>query len=172
MVQVYCSTLSNGLDIKEAHDPSAVLDYVIQYKPDLYKTNFQYSKGDVVLPTLFSGYYLECIDSGISGSIEPTSPAEIGETTTDNTVEWITKQYNFYLDYLERIEVDGLGGYLSSWVATNSVTIGSRIDNDRSSKIWVQTIPAGVVEFSLTHHFTTTFGRVDERTLNIKVKNR
>lgn len=169
---LYCSTKSGGVDIPEPYDPNAILDYSFLYKPNQYKVNTQYSRFDVVLPTVFSGFYFECIDSGISGSVEPTWPTDLGMTLTDNTVTWKSREYNWYLDPAEGIEVNGLGGYLSTWTATNGVTVGNNVATDRATKIWVLTVPVGVTKFSITNKITTTTGRTDDRTVNIKVINR
>lgn len=44
--------------------------------------------GDVVAPTSDNGAHFQCIESGTSGSSEPTWNTTIGETTSDGGVTW------------------------------------------------------------------------------------
>lgn len=173
MPNIYCFDAYNGVDIPEPHDSGAILDYTFLYKPPNYAPNKQYSRGDLVLPSLFSGFHLECIDSGISGSVEPVWVTDLGETVDDNTVRWKTREYNFYLEYQEFLAPNLItGGYLSMFSANNGVVVGNDASTDRASKIWVLSILVGVKEFSITNRFTTTFERTDERSINVKVKER
>lgn len=173
MANVYCFDQHGGVDIPEPHDPGAVLDYTFLYKPETWAVGKQYSRGNIVLPTLFSGFLMECIDSGVSGALEPLWPADLGESIADNTVEWRSREYNFYLEFNEKIAPNLVtGGYLSTFSATNGVVVGNSVSNDRASKIWVLTVPPGVREFSITNRFTTDYERTDERTINVRVKER
>ncbi len=172
MAIIYCGNKFGGINIKEPHDPNATLDYTFLYKPEAHQTSWQYSKGDVVLPPVFAGFYMECVDSGISGSTAPTFTEDQGDTVVDGTVLWKAREYDFLLDPAETIQVDGMGGYLSTWTATNGVTIINPTATGIATKIWVSAVPAGVTKFSLTNSFETTSGRIDDRTMNIKVMNR
>jgi len=49
-----------------------------------------YSEADLVVPTVYNGYYYKCttVDGGDSGGSEPTFPTNQDATVTDNVLTW------------------------------------------------------------------------------------
>jgi len=49
----------------------------------------EYAVGDVVRPTTGNEFLYRCYDAGTSDSAEPSWPTTVGESVSDNTVEWV-----------------------------------------------------------------------------------
>lgn len=54
-----------------------------------WKPNFAYATGAFEQPTVINGYQYRALQSGVSGSVEPTWPNARGATVNDGTTQWL-----------------------------------------------------------------------------------
>ena len=52
--------------------------------PTQWSVDTLYSRGDYVSPTIPNGFYYLCVDTGYSGSVEPTWPTTLNETVSES----------------------------------------------------------------------------------------
>ena len=151
------------------HDPSAILPYGFIYKPDVWTLTTVYTKkNDIVIPTVFNGFYYKVDSNGISGSTEPTWPTVKDETVADGTVLFKAVEYDLFLD-----DGETLAATSDTWTSTNSVPLTDNVYSvTGKTSVYAGPIPAGVTSFELTNTVIDNNGRIDERTIKITVKDR
>ena len=83
------------------YNPSEARNYELVFRPDIWQSGTIYTKpeeneGKLVIPSVFTGFYYEVDNPGISGDTEPTWITQPGEITIDGTtgLVWIARLYN------------------------------------------------------------------------------
>jgi Ni,Fe-hydrogenase III small subunit len=128
---IYSADLKPPLRIPGWHNPYEARLIGIRLKPDTWLDTTLYERQDcdtfdIVLPTIFTGFYHECKNPGISGATEPVWATTKHGLTIDGAtgLVWEAKLYNL-MPISESISTVDI-------VATNGVTI-SAITNDTGS---------------------------------------
>jgi len=85
----------NTVAVQAAHEPlwwdgSGNFEYLVD-QVATWIGGATYILGDIVTPTTRNGLYYECTTAGTTGT-EPTWSTTVGNTTTDNTVTWTTRE--------------------------------------------------------------------------------
>jgi len=167
-MQIYSATSKKIPTASALHDPNAILLYGFSYKPSVWEANTVYgTEITVVIPTVFNGFEYQVISNGISDAVtEPVWPTTVGDTIEDGSVTFKAAHYTKYLANSDTIVA-------STWSATDSVTVSSEAYTaDGQTQALIGPVPAGVEEFTITNHITTSTGEEDDRSLLIKVKER
>lgn len=149
------------------HGVNDVLPYGFIYKPDVWTANTVYTeKNDLVIPTVFSGFYHKLNSNGKSGATEPTWATVKDGLTTDGTAEFKAVHYDLFLD-----ESETLAATSDTWAATNGVTLTNKTyTSTGKTSVMAGPIPAGVTSYELTNTVVDNNGRIDEKIVEITVK--
>jgi len=79
--------------------------------PDVWQANTSYSAGDKVRPSSANGFVYMALNSGMSGSAEPSWPQTQGAEVIDNEVHWVAinkrVEYSVLDKALEHIKQNG-----------------------------------------------------------------
>lgn len=157
-------------DIDAIHDPDSSVSYSFIFRPSIWVTNTVYQDGEIIIPTVFSGFAFLCTSGGTSGATEPTWPNSKNLTVTDNTITWKAILYDYYIAPGENITalVPAL---------TTGVTLGTGVYVETFSEgtavIWIVAVTdATLTEFELTARITTSNipPRIDDRTIRVQIK--
>jgi hypothetical protein len=63
----------------------------------VWKPSFNYTVGDLVVPTVFNGYvYKATADAGTSNGSEPTWPTVLAATVADDDITWTADRYTYW----------------------------------------------------------------------------
>jgi len=119
----------------------------IIYRPDTWLADTVYlsSEGsfNVVMPTVFKGFYFKVINPGKSGATEPVWPTKEGDTVEAGaTFEAVA--YNL-LPVDENIST-------STFTASNGVTLSGSIHTSGSTFVKIEDVPDGVTNFTVTNY--------------------
>lgn len=176
MAFIYGLEQTKPLALAMVHDPDEQLYYTIRYRAPNWsalaekkKQNDIDNSGDVVKPTVATGYYAECISSGVTGSVEPAWISEEDAEVDDGTVKWKMHTDDFSLESGDVITD-------SEWSGDTGVTFDNDGIDGFDTYARVTAVPANVTSFIITNEVIVTRanGRVEtiNRSLKIKIKEK
>lgn len=154
----YAATDKGPLKVQGYVDPSDVTIVLVHYAPPDFAIDTVYHEGDIVKPSVDTGYYYVCTTSGKSAGVEPTWASSV----TSGTAVFAARSWDLYLSYAETL-------ISSSWAADNGVTLISSSFSDSSTNIKISAIPALVTSFTITNHVTKSNGEALNRSFKFKV---
>ena len=152
------------------YDPQSKQSIGVLYRPEDWVGNTVYYNRfcddyDIVVPTVFTGYYHKVINAGKSGSTEPTWATTPEGRTTDGSVIWEAVSYNL-LD-------PAISVTASTWTYTAGVTLSITSFTGRATACLISASPSTIGStFFLTNHVTYSNGEEDDVTLNFVVGSR
>lgn len=150
------------------HDPNSQVFYSLIYRPSSRRSSAAYiQETDVIVPDQENGCMYECVSGGISASVAPTFLTLENKTFDDGSVKWRTIPYSAKLGYNDVIT-------LSSWTASDGVTIGSDIIfGGNMTMVKVLSVLPSLKTFTITNTITIArssgFTEQFDKTLRIKV---
>ncbi len=150
------------------YDPDSKRLFGWKFRPDIWQAGKVYelrsSFGpDLVLPSIYSGFYHKVTNPGISGVSEPTWATESGEKTEESTgLVWEAVPYN-----LMPLTITVTS---STWYPTGC-TISSESYTDTSTQCRIETVTADKT-FTLTNRVTFSNGDSDDYTVRFKIESR
>lgn len=162
---IYTPDLTSPISLTTPHDPSEVVDYTIFWGDFTWTAAQVYEVGDRVVPTSNKGIAAVCVNPGVSGALEPTWVTTRGTRITDGTVIWKIDYSRPMLDYAEAITA-------STWTSDNiAITLASTTHTDKTSTVYVSTVPATLSSFTITNKIVTSSNptRTYERSIIIPV---
>jgi len=125
---IYSASQKGPYKVLGYHDPDSIVSYQIIFRPPTWTSDTVYrfvssNEYDIVLPSVYKGYYYACVNGGKSGATEPTWALRKDEETTDfesgatDGLTWKAVPYN-----LLPVDVDVSSVAIT---ANNGVTISS-----------------------------------------------
>lgn len=123
----YLNGLKEIPTFTERHDRNSKIFYGFLYRPPVWLPNTVYEEGTYIIPTVYTGWYLEVLNPGKSGATEPVFDLSKPDAITKESVNglsWIARKYN-----LLPLEQKVLG---SSW---SSDTVGVILDSESYTDI-------------------------------------
>ena len=167
---IYAATAKGGYKMPITYDINSKRYVGIMYRPPVWTTATVYYRRsdddfDVVIPTVFNGFYYEVVSPGLSGATEPTWPTTVDEEVGGNGEPvFKAKAYNL-LPASQTITA-------STWTASDSVTLTNSAFTTTSTMTFISAVPAGVETFTLTNHYTASNGEEDDVSIVFKVGQR
>ena len=165
---IYSPYQKGPLTIIGDYDPDSDHYFGFKFRPDVWQQNKVYEIRDkdfpdLVIPTVYSGFYAECTNPGTSGGTEPNWNKTSGGLTIEaNGVTWKMQPYNFM--------PIGVSIAASTWEPQ-----GATITNESFTPNGTQCLIVDVTAtdyFYLINHVTYSNGGKDDFTAKFKVRER
>jgi len=165
---IYSPYQPGPLKIQGSYDPDSVHLFGFKFRPDVWQPGRVYElrspeHPDLVLPSIYMGFYAEIVNPGISASTEPNWSTTSGGLTIESTgAIWRMQPFNMLpLSLIVQS---------SSWVAQGA-TISDQSKTDTSTQCRVTDVTATDF-FYLTNSVTYSNGDKDDFTARFKVRER
>ncbi len=154
------------------HDENDKRFIGILFRPNTWLPSTVYGKRsdddyDVVLPTVFTGFYYKVINPGTSLLVEPTWSTVEGESTTQAGTSLIFEAVNYNLLPLSE-NVSSV-----TYICTDSVTVSSATSNANSCQFLIDPLPAAAIAtgtFTITARVVKNNGEQMDVSLLFKVR--
>jgi len=164
---LYPSTSKGPFKMNGVYGKDSKRNIGIIYRPDTWQADTVYLSVDgsfnVVMPTVFKGFYFRVINPGKSGATEPVWPTQAGDTVEDGaTFEAVA--YNL-LPINEDIST-------STFTASHGVTLYGAINTAGTTHVMISDIPDGVTSFTVANHIVKSNGEEESVSLLFKVAER
>lgn len=160
------------LELEGKVDKDSLLYYTFFLKPPVWEASKELIKGAIVSPSSPTGYLYKVIQSGITGTSEPTWTTKTTSKTTDNTVIYLP---------IDNTSILSANGTLNTSTSTFEVSddipiIDSYFTTDGKAGVQIGPIPLTVKRIKLTFKFFIDSGQpleeYDERSIIIKITDR
>ena len=165
---IYSASSKGGYKIPGYFDKDSKRMIGIIYRPEVWQANTVYVKRsdddyDIVMPSVFKGFYFKVTKPGKTGASEPLWPDAVGDTVVDGaTFEAVA--YNL-LPLAETIVT-------SNFVASHGVTLTDASSTAGTTQVMISAVPLGVTAFTITNHTVKSNGEEDDVTLAFRVAER
>lgn len=137
-----------GTSASLADDP----DYLLQIATVKWQASYNYSVGDLVIPTTPNGYCYEVtVDGGSSGGSEPTWPTTLNETVSDGGLTWKCAAAFSFESFFQVALVDGVPRltlkelFLADGIIKRVMIEDAAIDNAKIANVSADKLLAGVI---------------------------
>jgi hypothetical protein len=176
-MQAYSATAKGPLKADSYIDKDDITAIQIFWGAPLFAANTVYRLGDIIRPTVDTGYYHECTKSGKSS----TEPTWTQTKTTAGTAVFTAVSFDLWVLPEEALEADNVAVPpvpASAWAALDvspdvttpaTIPLASAVNDTVSSSVFVGPIPSGVTVFELTNRARKSNGETLSRTLQFKV---
>ena len=166
----------NPFRVPGRYDPDEIRTMTWLFRPPAWVTATVYEKRssldfDVVVPSVFTGVYFKCHNSGKSGATEPVWVRTNAQKTADGLfgLVWECVDYDL-LPVAETITA-------ATFTATNSVTVtpATPAFTATSCTFTITTVPAAAIAagiFEVTAHLVKSTGDEFDATMRFVVGNR
>jgi hypothetical protein len=166
---IYSASAKGGYKLNGVHDANSKRFIGILYRPNTWQENTVYylrstDDYDVIIPTVFNGFYYKVVSPGKSGATEPTWGTKAGGKTTSGTAIFEAVPYNL-MPESETITS-------STWTASDSVTLSNTLSTTTYAAVRIDAVPDGVESFTVTNHTVRSNGEEHDVTIQFKVGTR
>ena len=158
-MNIFPATEKGPLQLPGYLDPDDVTVIEVFWGASVFEPEKIYSLGELVKPSVETGYYYTCTRAGKS---DITEPVWTQKKTISGEVSFKASPYDLFIGFSEEIAT-------SSWTVTDGVTITSPQFTDEKTSIVVNAIPNGVVKFTLTNQVSKLTGEKLTRSFLINV---
>ena len=169
---IYSANQKNPFRWIGYHDPDDKRYIGLIFKPSTWTANTVYEKRndddfDIVLPTVYTGFYYKVITPGKSTTVEPTWVAEDGEETVQTGTSLVFKAVNYNLMPV------GENVSSISYACTHGATVSSSSSDSSSCQFMIDPLPAEAIaakSFVVTATVIKSNGEQFDVSLEFRVK--
>lgn len=167
---IYPAASKGPFKISGYYDPQSKRIMGIVYKPPTWTPNTVYYQQDadnydIVIPTVFKGFYFKVDNPGLSGAVEPIWPTVVGGIVTDNAgLVWEAVAYNLMPPSVSILT--------STFTVSDGVSLSGAASTAGTTQVTIVNVPAGVTNFTLLNHTVKSNGEEDDVSLFFRVADR
>ena len=157
-MQEYLATTKGPLITVGYIDKDDTTPINVYWGAPTYVADVIYKVGDIVKPTVASGYYHKCVKTGLAS----TEPVWTNKKTTSGEAVFKAISYDLFVNYDEILSD-------STWSVTQGVTTVNPAMEDERTSVTISAIPGGVTSFELTNQVTKSTGTILSRSFKFTV---
>lgn len=159
MMNEYLNTTKGPLHMPGFIDPDDLTPFWVFWGANVFVPGTVYRVGDIVRPSVDSGFYYVCTASGVAGGVDPvwgSAPLVSG------TVEFEARSYDLFV-------LPGQSIASSVWSASDGVLLIDESISGSATRAVINTVPGGVEAFIITNRVVKDTGEALSRSFRFRV---